>query len=431
MKALITPNTLNQPWFEQIKERIGPALGQISTVFWFSIVVYIARFSVTILVARTWGPSYYGKVALVMSIGSLLYFLFAMGLPNAMYRQLPRSPERRHNQLIWTTLVANSINALCLASLLVAIYSWVAAPISIPKESWYLGILLALANNYGAITEAFLRGKKLFHKIGVFKVVGTVATVGLTLFLLEQNLDHYPFLIYSFMLGLFVSALVTVRHLKVEATGFSSRIAKAFYSYGFFLAFGQLLTALIFEGDIILLNHFLSHEELGKYAAYMGLVKQLFFVFFIEIFCVVFLPSIANADRAKAVSVIKRFRVVIFFGVALLAAMALVVVISLFGSQYELNWLNVLITAMGIGFFTLFQLFNNLLAMDSKRGANRALICIAISLVGFLLIVPPLASNQGLTGAITGVALSYFVLYVVLECYTNIYFGSKPKGITQ
>jgi O-antigen/teichoic acid export membrane protein len=409
-------------------ERIRSLLGSISIVFVFNLSTYAARFLVTIFVARHWGPELYGTIALVMSIASMLFIPMAWGQHNTMYKHLPTTPTQRHSTMMWSVLLSNAvIIGLVVATLLFG-YQVAIEPLKISLPVWNLAILLAIGNNYQAITEAFLRGKEKFATIGVLKVVSTVVSLAVIIGLLVFNVRSYVGFVFAFAGGMVCFSLLALTQISLKRPKLSLPFIKRSLTYGSVLMVNQIITAVIFEGDVIVLNYLLSKADLGLYAAYLGIVKQLFFIFFVEIFCVVFLPMLANLNREKVFELLSRYSWLIFIGVGLLAGIALFVIISLFGEQYRQSFSYVAISATGIAFFTLFQIYNHLLTMEGNQGARWALVAVVISLPVFFTVIPLLASTYQLKGALIGTASIYCLLFLVMRVTAGIYFNKKLKG---
>jgi O-antigen/teichoic acid export membrane protein len=418
---------------QSLRPIIPPSLiklmGQVSTVMVFNLVAYAARFAVTIFVARQWGPTVYGNIAVVMSLASLLFLPMAMGQHNVMYKYLPNATAKDRGPLMWTILFGNLVVVALVATLFWLGQSWIRNPLELSAGLWGLAMLLAVANNYQAISESFLRGQKRYSDIGFLKLLSTAASLTVVVALLLTNQVSISGFVFAFALGLFLFSVFAIWRSKPGPIHLKPELLKMAWPFGATILISQFSTALLFDGDLILLSSVLSADALGQYAAYFGLVKQLFFIFFVEIFCVVFLPTIASMDRRKLSSTLVRWTPVVFLVVVILSGSALWIILNLFGSQYVLKPLYLLICSVGISFFTLFQIDHHLLTMNGRSGAKVAMIPVLVLLPVFLYSIPMSATKFGLIGALCATASIYALMFLGIRFQVIRYFNqNNPKA---
>lgn len=427
-KSAVTSIALDRFGFIFKHPRIRSFLQGMSIIFIFNLTAYILRFIVTIFVARSWGPVEYGKISLILSLGAFLFFPVIMGQHNAMFKYLPNSDETRHRGLIFTVLVSNGMIAAGVVVVYFLIYPLIIRPLKIDLPIWRLAILMAVANNYQALTESFLRGKKLFKPIGILKIVNALVFLIVVTGVLVTGVKESAWFIGAFAAGMAVFSVITLGYLKIKPVIPDSGFGKKSLHYGFFVMINQLVTSLIFNGDLVIMNYFLSGKDLGFYVAYQGLIKALFFLFFEEIFAVVFLPNIAKMNRKKLFRTLSKFDLLIVAAIAVLAGLALAIILALYGNKYVFNIMYLLISASGIGFFAMFQIYNHVLTMEGKTGAKRAFTGVLLIIPFFLVLLSVLTSRFGLSGAVISISTVFFLLYVVFKIMLGRWFAKKEEG---
>ncbi len=189
-----------------------------------------------------------------------------------------------------------------------------------------------------------------------------------------------------------------------------------------------LLTALLYNSDMIILNYF-AHDskDLGIYASYQGIIKQLFYVGFQEIFSVVFLPSIANKDKKQLYLQIDKWTFPIVGLVMLSSALFIASTILLIGRQYIFNPVYVLLSSLGISLYTLFQVHYSIVSMEGEKGALSALFCILSVLPIALILQIILIRSYLVPGAMVSAVITNSLL-VISILYFRRFVRSKREG---
>ena len=395
---------------QSLRRSLLDMVGHLSVVMVFNLVSYGLRFALTILIAREWGPSFYGQVALVMSMGSLMFIPLALGQHSVMYKYLPTAEDDHKNALMWTVLTINIVICSTLSVILLLLQPLVTGQLQIEPVFWVLAIMLAIGNNFQALSESLLRGQQKFSTIGWAKLISTLILLAMVLSLLFRDLSNLPLFIGAFFFSTIVFSILALLQSGLKRVTLNKAFFHTAIRYGAVVMVNQVIIALMFDGDLILLSSSLTTAQLGIYAAHLGILKQLFFIFFVEIFCVVFLPTLAKLDRKELLRWLLRMGLVGVICVYGLSFMALMVILFLFGDDFSFQLPLVAIGAAGITAFTVFQMLNHILTMEGRTGARRAFIAVLCCLPVFFLGLPYAANNYGIIGALSSATMIYTLL---------------------
>jgi O-antigen/teichoic acid export membrane protein len=383
-----------------------------SIVFLGNATSYGMIMVASVIAARRWGAAEYGNIALLNSLSTFLFIPMSLGLNHSMNRFVPVVSSADQRTVFGHALMGVLANSAIVCALLFATHHWFLRWIHVPLELLIFGAAVAIASVFYGLSEALLRGRKQFKAIAALRL-GSTSVFLLSFLILVARSDLQSFRLYS---SLYIASLllfavaVVVRwppRLAAELSWFA-----AIYRFGALLTGNTLITILVLNGDLLLLNVLLGRHEIGIYAAYQSLARQLFVVFFNELFLVVFLPSIATTDRRGLYRTIRKSLLGIFAASLVIVAVTVGLLLKVFGRAFPWEPSYIAITSVGIAFLTLFQILNSLVSMDGDRGARRALVSVAIVLPVAIPTQIWGAHAHGLLGAMlasTAISLLLFV----------------------
>ncbi|HYH03727.1 MAG TPA: oligosaccharide flippase family protein, partial [Bacillota bacterium] len=391
-------------------------LANLGKIFIFNRIGSVFMMFILIWAARVLGPSEFGKIGLINNIANFLVIPLVFGVNNAMYKFLPNGDPTENLQLRTAAFAGNCLLSVFWLMIYFGLASGVEMHLHIPHRTWELGIYATIAMNYAILCESFIRGQKQFDTISWLKLLGNV--IFFLLFLLSiwllsrYGVEIYfiPFFISQMVFGVF--ALLKSGFVRLPVPWAQ---VKKVYSYGFLTMLNSVLTVILFSSDIFIINYFLSGVEVGIYSVYQGFAKGMFSALFYEVFAVVFLPVIAKMDTGKVYRVVNQVAVWVVTGVTMAMAGINGVIVGLTGKNYGLDWRYIFLVAVGMGFYTLFQVYNSLLSMEGNKGACWSLLPIGVVLPFSLAGQYYFTQFWGVTGAIIAVTLTYFLLVVVFK----------------
>jgi O-antigen/teichoic acid export membrane protein len=391
-------------------------LKNIGVVFIFKCCAFAMNYVVLIWAAIKLGPVEFGKIGIVANLAVFLTLIMVFGTPNAMYLYLPRSDHYQKKCLISTTSLGNLLTIGLLGTFLLKINHWVCSYCHIAPQIWQIGILFTISNSFYIVTESFLRGQKEYYAISIFKFISTlIFFVGMViLFRFYSTIkfsDYYLVMIFSFVLF----GVMVLLKKGFFFGGFSISLAKQIYSYGGINMLNSLLTALLTSTDIFFVNYFYPGRDVGVYSIYQGFVKNIFQVLFFEVFTVVFLPTIASMDKRILYQNINKYFMWLLIGVIMGIGSISTITVAFFGNKYAFNLLYITLGAVGIGFYTIFQIYNSIFSMDGHKGAGLCLIPLAVMLPFSLLLQLLFTKWYGIGGTMTAVMIIDILLVLIFR----------------
>lgn len=399
-----------------------------SIVFLGNVTSYGMILLASVIAARRWGAAEYGNIALVNSLATFLFIPMSLGLNHSMNRFIPVASRTDQRTLFGHALMGGLVNSAIVCGVLLMSYDWLVARIHISLELLFFGVALAIASTFYGLAEALLRGMKHFVAIATLRLSSTAAFLLLFLILIAGS-ELQSFRLYSslYTASLLVFAIAVVVAWPPRIVAELSRF-KSIYGFGALLTGNGLVTVLVLYGDVLLLNVLLERQDIGVYAAYQTLARQLFIVFFNELFLVVFLPSMATADKQRLYRSIRQSLVGIFTASLIAVGLTVGVMMKALGRTFPWDLSYIAITSVGIAFLTLFQILNSLVSMDGDRGARKALVSVAAVLPVAVAAQVWGARSCGLRGAMLAATATSFLLFVsIFLAARSTYAGARKE----
>lgn len=402
----------------------------LGIVFVFNGFSYLLLFIAQLVIAKYWGPEKYGEINLIGNITAFLFIPLSLGVNNAMYKYLPAVEERFHSRLMSTATIGSLLTIVFFGALFYSLYPVLFVKLKISNVVWGCTILYSITTTLTCVFESFLRGKKRFGTIGKVRLTASslffLAIVTIVFIAKIVDIRSY-YLLYTVAYGGFFVAY-TAAKLRITLFDFSFDNFKLIYRYGLLMMLTILLTALLYNSDMIILNYFvLDSKDLGIYASYQGIIRLLFYVGFQEIFNVVFLPSIANKDKKRLYLWIDKLAVPIVGLVMLSSALFITFTILLLGTQYILNPVYVFLSSLGISLYTLFQVHYSVVSMEGEGGALSALSCILLVLPIALILQIILIRTYLIPGAMVASVITNALLVISIHHFRR-FARSKREG---
>lgn len=395
----------------------GEFLKNISQVFAYKGIVYVLITLITVIAARSFAISEFGQVGVINALSYLLAVPMIMGINNSMYKFLPSCGEEEKDELILASMIGNVFFSLLSWCIYFFIYKYVFYYVKLTWHEWIICIVVTFTVNLYSLTESFLRGRKKYGAICRIKLVSTILNlIILLMFLLVFDKKSADYYFLSFIIGqtLFCglaiasSNISNVKKIRLETL-------RKVYSYGLASTFSMLGITIIFSSDIFLIHYFCNAETVGLYSAYQGFIKNIFSVLFFEIFSVVFLPAIAQADYKQLKYIIRRYSIHILCLVSAGSAAMISFFIMLFGASYTLNPAYIALSSAGIAVYTVFQLYLSVCTMEGRKSAFKIGMAIMMVLPICLCIQVYAIKSRQMAGGLVSVLLTNLLLILALE----------------
>lgn len=398
-----------------------------SIVFVYKFISSILSTLIIIFMARTMGPSEYGNLSIINNISVILFMPMILGANNSMFKYLSPINREESKEFINTSIIGSTIFSIFMVIVLLGMYGNIPKRLDISVHNWRLAVLVTFALGMYSLTESFLRGMKDFSYIGKFKLTSTVINFILIVLIFNitggVNLEHY-FVCFIISYLIFIVFALKRTGIKIKILKFSWEKAKVIYSYGAINTINMTLGTILFTCDIFFVNYFYDFHAAGIYSAYQGFAKNIFSILFYEIFMVVFLPSIAQMDKNRLYKQMKKIALLLFFVTCLVIGFITFVSIILFGKEYVLKLSYIILTALSIGLYTVFNIYLNIYTMEGNNGAKMCTFPYLIVFPISILMQFYTTKYWGITGTMLSVVLTNFILIFILKLFI-IRFSNK------
>lgn len=168
---------------------------------------------------------------------------------------------------------------------------------------------IILVGFFTSISAGFIKGRFLFHLIGVFYLTEAISKFILAYVFIESGNDALAYLALPF--SIIISAVVTlisasvVSHKEIKDHHYNHKFSVSFFSAAFLtgLASNAFLTV-----DVMLVKHFFSSSNAGLYAL-LALIGKM--IFFFGSLMNAFIISVVSRDQGAHRNPIKHFYVVL------------------------------------------------------------------------------------------------------------------------
>lgn len=415
--------------WEQIKSP-GSALflRNFGVTFIFKALSLLLTLVVYVMSVRELGVITWGQIALMTSIANIMVIPLTFGLHSGVVKYVPVSTAGEGRKLMGTALIANLVPSVIVTVLLVLAGPLVQHLFDFPLHNWLAAVGLAMSMNMYILTESFLRGKQLFFRLGMYKLIGSVLFLGgalIGMYMLGvKSMSSYMIPLIAQNVFFFVAALVRSGLMPLH---FSRDIWKRLISYGLFTMLAWLVSALLFTSDLFLVAHFGEQYELGVYSIYQNTIRNLCSVLFHDVFAVVFIPMIASMNRHHVDRMIMRFSIPIYLLVWIGAAMVTTVLLLLYG--LSLNWLFVALTSAGIAMNMMYLLMTTVISLDGLKAARWVFIALIIPIPAMLYLQYVFVKQWGMIGGMSSVIVLNVCLVIVLRITVRYFYQiqSAPK----
>ncbi|HCM29870.1 MAG: oligosaccharide flippase family protein [Methanosarcina flavescens] len=296
-------------------------------------------FTFNVLVGRLLGPLEYGKFSLVQSISMFLYVPMLMGYHNAMvkYNAEEEKYDRQKNVISTTYILV-----LIFTTISVIIYLFIPQKIleyfSVSNEIFDLCILFSVLYAVYMLLTATVNG---LHKMKAFAMITPIySTILLFTFLSIAYIKplSYKLAIFSMLFSyLITSCLILIYIRKYLTYEFDRKWAHTLTNFAIYSIIGSMTFVLYPNINQILINMYMSTENLGLYNAYSFASVNIASLIF-NIFNGVFFP-VASKCKDKTV-ILKRINRIapylIIFGTIFIIIVEFII-LNIYGSKYTIK----------------------------------------------------------------------------------------------
>jgi len=375
-------------------------------------------FTFNVLVGRLLGPLEYGKFSLVQSISMFLYIPMLMGYHNAMvkYNAEEEKYDRQRN-VISTTYILVLIFTIVSVIIYLIIPQKILEYFSVSNEIFDLCILFSVLYAAYMLLTATLNG---LHEMKAFAMVTPIySTILLFTFLSIAYIKvlSYKLAIFSMLFSyLITTSLILIYIRKYLTYKFDRKWAHKLTNFAVYSIIGSMAFILYPNINQILINMYMSTENLGLYNAYCFASVNIASLIF-SIFNGVFFP-VASKCKDKTV-ILKRINKIapylIIFGTIFITIVEFII-LNIYGGEYEIRiplLFSFAILSILIAYYGIYNWTFSSEGLDGVKLVNKTSILIAIINVILAIYLIP---HLGLIGATISTSIALIIgIYFLLN----------------
>lgn len=388
------------------------AIVDIGSTFVTRIVLVPITVASSIVVARTLGPADKGVYSTALVVGQVFMLMGALGLAKASTFLLARGGDTR--RVRETATAMTFLNGLALTSALLA-FILLAAPSllpEVPQSVLLLTLPIPMLTLLRATWEGYLRAE---HRNQTLNLISLCFSVGFLAAVVVAVLVHVDVSVVAALRtgAVFVAAAVALAFCLRRGTGLRMRPDKAVAGrllvLGLPYAAVSLAQNLNLDADVLIIQAYLSNEEVGWYTVSAAVAEMLLYLPMAVGF--ILFPRTAGADAVAAgreVAVMQRWTVTltVLAGVVL-AVIAGPLVTLMYGAAFAQATEPLRILIPGIVATVWLQVLGSYMMGRGHVWAIAAAsgVGAALNITLNIILVPAM----GITGAALASAVSYTV----------------------
>ncbi len=409
---------LSAPYELIFKEKMSNAARKLalSTSYVGIATLFGTLFSVTfsIIGARILGPSNFGVLGLVTTVGTILTFSFVVG-PTAMIKYGSETQDHFARVSLFS---ASYILMAVLTAGSTCVYVLFSAPLShlfgMSTEVFFFALFFALTSAFYALTTNSLR---VFFKMKAYALLTAVQSVILLaafLAFIGSDMKSWESAAYSYYLSYAVIGFILIIYLRdYIKLRFERSWAKKIMRYSL-LALPGVVAGSFMGVDRILINKFMTTADVGIYNAYFLPSITVAITLWIVINAAFFPYASKSADKLAILR--QANKATPYLAASLVPSVLLLewIIFFLYGRQYPFSWELALFFAIAATMAFFYQFLSWLMASEGTRGAKvntLSSIIALIVLVGFDVVLIPLI---GLLGAAITLVFAYLTAALYL-----------------
>lgn len=228
-----------------------------------NVVSRLVALVMVIVLARSLGPTQYGRYTTMVSFSAIISVLSDIGLDTLYTREAARSPERQPAYLGMVLLTQVPLGAIAVVVFGLALGTADLRDLILP------GSLLLVLTTYSQVLRNtfYATGRLGFEVIAILVQIAIQAVGIIGGARLHLGVTFFVFVYaasYAFV-ALYCMVVIPVFRVGSIRLGFSRAMLWRWLRLAFPFALGALLTNLYFKADVPILQHFRPYAEVGWY----------------------------------------------------------------------------------------------------------------------------------------------------------------------
>ncbi len=416
-------------------------------VFIFLLFSRIIFYFYRIIIARNFGPGIYGTFSLSIAIFSFAVTISALGFSEGILRFIPfyrgKNKIKNIRHILRWSLILLTISSVLFGFILFFSSEFISINIFHDADLIIFLKVLSFAFPFYSLGSALLCFIRGFEKAKEHSFISEFLQNGIKLIFLiifvAMGIKEKSIVFSHFagILAVFVIAYLYCRYKLPEIFKKSmlskktkKQIGRKFFLYSLPLIFSGMLYILFGYTDSVLIGIFKTSTDVGFYNAALPIAT--FMTFLPILFLQIFFPMITREFSEKRFKIVhqlskqvQKWIFIINLPVFLLMFLFSGAFINLlFGAEYMVAEQTLRILSIGLFFYSMTQISENLILAigKSKILFINIISLLVLNLVLNLILIP----KYGIEGAAWSVTISYILLYFIMLFQVKHYINLIP-----
>lgn len=385
----------------------------------------------SVLAGRWLGPEEYGKYILINSMTIFLGMPMIFGIDQGLLKYNAEKEEKeRRRKIFSTSLIIFFIFSGCSAFIFLTFSNFFSSIFSVSQGFFNLSVFLTFSLFLFTLSAV---GLTSFHKIKQSAIAKVAQKVFILAFFLLFVLILKKYSYFSAVLPFIIaSALVfifTMIYLKnYIGLYFDKKWAVRLLKFSSYGVFSGIAGAISSNFDKVIINKFLSVDQIGLYGAYSAaFIVPIFFLF--GMFNGVFYPTVCKRQNKMGIfRKVNKTIPLIFTFVLFFVIISGIIVFNFYGKSYAFNiWLAILFSLLGV-LMCLAGIYGTMMGSVGKKGIRICTIA-GVALMVFnvildLLLIPFI----GIMGAVISLIFSYIINIIIVYKKRDVLSYAEEYG---
>lgn len=368
-------------------------------------------FMFNVLGGRILGPVEYGLFTLINSVAMFLYVPMLFGISTAMIKYNSEKTDLlRQKKIISTSYILVLIFTLLSLFVYLQFSTEISNIFSITTEYLYLSIFIAILFVFYTLTTNTLRS---LHKMKAYSVFRLMYSILLFFsFIIFFIIGHTTFklmILSTYIAYAVIGICILIYMRRYIICKFDKYWAKTIMHYSLYDIFSGVSFILYTNVDKVLISKYMTIQDVGIYNAYI--LSSISFIGLLSSIIITVLFPTASKYKNKQLIINKIHKLVPYiFLIGLPSSIiAELLILSIYGKNYPLNYSLILMFAITSILFMIYDLYIwtfNSIGIDGVKITMRGSMAIAFSNILLNIFMIPIF---GLHGAIGATAISYLI----------------------
>jgi O-antigen/teichoic acid export membrane protein len=305
-------------------------------------------FIVNILAGRLLGPAGYGDYNLVISIATFSSVFIALGFDTATIRFVAASDDEKKIK----KYISNALLAILIVSAIYLVFGLIfrtrlASVLKTTDRLITIALIYAIVYTLKNLMDGIAKAMQMFKRQMIIKIVESILVLALfSFFFFLLNQRSYFQYVLSLILGASVLIILFYYPIRDAVPRWDRQVFSEIKKYQRTVIFIGFIGITVATVDKFVVAKMLGVAELGLYSAYM--VTSMAVISQITLLINnVFFPMVNKvAGKRQIMEKIDRLGLFMFLPLVAFSALISYVIIKLFGSQYEVNLMYMLLVGM-------------------------------------------------------------------------------------